>query len=205
MSDGRCPLCGAPDSGTHVLGACTHRRLKGLYIERHNEAVAIAGKAIMEGEKGGCLTVLMADAGWHGKVTGLSDVPRIPRQVLPDVPEATLQRLRPDILLFERSTQDNMPLSLADLEDAEHRRRCKVHVVEVGFCTEVSYPQKFKEKGEQHGLLMDHLKQAGYADVQLHLLIYGSIGGIFRLTALHLGHLGIPHPKAEALLQTMHW
>ena len=26
----------------------------------------------MEGVKGGCLAVLMADAGWHGKVTGLS-------------------------------------------------------------------------------------------------------------------------------------
>ena len=55
-SDGRCPLCKNPDSGTHVLGACTHRLIKGLYIEsieRHNEAVATAGKVIMEGAKGG--------------------------------------------------------------------------------------------------------------------------------------------------------
>ena len=53
-SDGRCPLCRNhrnSDSGTHVLGACTHRLVEGLYIERHNEAVATAGKAIMEGPK----------------------------------------------------------------------------------------------------------------------------------------------------------
>ena len=64
-SDGKCPFCKNPDSGTHVLGACTHRLVKGLYIERHNEAVATAGKAIMEGAKGGCLAVLMADVAWQ--------------------------------------------------------------------------------------------------------------------------------------------
>ena len=52
--------------------ACTHRLVKGVYIERHNEDVATAGKAVMEGANGGCLAVLMADAGWHGKFTGLS-------------------------------------------------------------------------------------------------------------------------------------
>ena len=33
ISDGTCPLCNNPDSGTHVLGPCSHRYLKGLYIE----------------------------------------------------------------------------------------------------------------------------------------------------------------------------
>ena len=70
-SDGKCPLCKNPDSGTHVLGACTHGLAKGLYVERHNEAVGLMGRAIMEGAKGGCLVVVVADAGWHGKVTGL--------------------------------------------------------------------------------------------------------------------------------------
>ena len=31
-SDGKCPLCRNPDSGTHVLGACTHRLVKGLIL-----------------------------------------------------------------------------------------------------------------------------------------------------------------------------
>ena len=52
--------------------------------ERHNEDAATIGKAIMEGAegaRGGCLAALMADAGWHGKVTGLSDESKISRQV----------------------------------------------------------------------------------------------------------------------------
>ena len=71
-----------------VLGGCTHRLAKGVYIERHNEAVATAGKAIMEGARGGCLAVLavlmawMADAGWHGKVAGMTVESRSPSQVL---------------------------------------------------------------------------------------------------------------------------
>ncbi len=32
-SDGKCPLCKQLDSGNHTLGACTHRHMKGLYIE----------------------------------------------------------------------------------------------------------------------------------------------------------------------------
>ena len=50
----------------------------------------------MEGAKGGCLAVLMADAGWHGKVTGLSVESRITSQVLRGVPESMLRRMRPD-------------------------------------------------------------------------------------------------------------
>ena len=73
-SAGRCPLSKKPDSGTHGFGACTHRLVNGLYIERHNEASLTAEKAFMEGAKGGCqayLAVLVAGTGWHGQVTGL--------------------------------------------------------------------------------------------------------------------------------------
>ena len=198
--------------GTHVLGACTHKLLKllkGLYIERHNEAVATVGKAIMEGAKGGLqhgLAVLMADAGRHGKVTGLSNESRIPSHVLPDVPEASLCRMRPDILLFEKSPDDSLPTSVQHLEHADSRRSCKVHVIEVGFCTEISYFQKFKEKSEpKHSLLLEHGRNAGYAEVQLHLMIFGSTGGMFRLTASHLMHLGVVHSRVEAVLQAMYW
>ena len=159
----------------------------------------------MDGAKGGCLAVLMADAGRHGKVTGLSNESRIPSHVLPDVPEASLSRMRPDILLFEKSPDDSLPMSVQRLEHADNRRSCKVHVIEVGFCTEISYFQKFKEKSEQHSLLLEHLRNAGYAEVQLHLMIFGSTGGMFRLTASHLMHLGVAHSRVEAVLQAMHW
>ena len=179
--------------------------MKGLYIERHNEAVAAMGKAIMEGAKGGCLTVLVADAGWHGKVTGLCAKSRIPSQVLPGVPEDALCRMRPDLLLLERDSNDNVSLTLEDLQHPQHRRRCKVHVIEVGYCTELAYAEKFKEKYGQHSSLLEHLRNSGYADMELHLLIFGSTGGMFKLTALHLKQLGIPPSKVDTILQDMHW
>ena len=45
------------------------------------------GKASTEGAKGSCLALLMADAGWYGKVTGLCAEPQIPNYVLPRAPE----------------------------------------------------------------------------------------------------------------------
>ena len=210
-SDGKCPLCRNPDSGTtgtHGLGACTYRLVKGLYIERHNEAVAYAGKAIMKGANGGCLALLMADAGWHGKFTGLSVESRIPSQVMKDVPESMHGRMRPDMLLIEKHTGDGvngvLP-TLHDLEHPRHRRCCRVHLVEVGFCAEVAYAQNHKEKYKQHRALLDLVRTADSADVQLHLLIFSSTGGMFRLTALHLKRLGVSHSKVDRLLQDMHW
>ena len=39
----------------------------------------LAGKAIMEGAKGGCRTTLVADAGRHGRVTGFAANDSIPQ------------------------------------------------------------------------------------------------------------------------------
>ena len=117
--------------------------------------------------------------------------------------------IRPDILLFEKSADDSLPMSVQRLEHADNRRSCKVHVIEVGFCTEISYFQKFTEKSEQPALLLEHLRNAGYAEAQLHLMIFGSTGGstdgMLRLTAPHLMHLGVAHSRVEAVLQDMHY
>ena len=149
--------------------------------------------------------MLLADAGWHGKVTALSVEPRIPSQVLRDVPESMLRRMRPDMLLIEKHTGDHVLPTLLDLEHARHRRCCRIHIVELGICTEWAYAQKNKEKYEQHRTLPNLLKNAGYADVQLHLPIFGSTGGMFKLTALHLKKLGISQSTVDSLLQDMHW
>ena len=104
--------------------------------------------------------------------------------------------MRPDMLLIEKHIGDDLLPTLHDLEHPRHRRCCRVHVVQVGFCTEIAYAQKYKEKHEQHRTLLDFLRNAGYADVQLHLLIFGSTGGMFKLTALHLKRLGVSHSKS---------
>ena len=78
----------------------------------------------------------------------------------------------------------------------------------MGCSTEVAYAQKPKQRYEQHCTLLDLLRNAGYADVQLYLLIFGSTGGMFKLTALHLKRLGVSHSKVDSLdslLLDMHW
>ena len=135
----------------------------------------------MEGAKGGCLTTLVADAGRHGRVTGLAANDRIPQQVLTNVRESILQCMRPDIPIFEKEDRGNLSVRLEDLQDAQQRRLCKVHLVEVGYCIEV-----------------------GYAEVQLHLLFSSNTGGTFRLTASHLGQLGIAKQATKSLLEKLH-
>ena len=102
-----------------VLSCHYHHYLKGLYIDRHNEAVAIVGKAIMEGAKGGCLTTFVADAGRHGRVTGLAANDRIPQQVLSNVPKSLQQRMRPDILIFAKEDKENLSIRLENLQDVQ--------------------------------------------------------------------------------------
>ena len=108
------------------------------------------GRLIMKGGKGGCLALLVADAGWHVNVTCLCAESRIPSQVLPSVPEDALCCMRPDLLLLEQISNDNLTLTLKDLQYPQHRRRCRVRNIEVGYCIELAYAQKTKEKHEKH-------------------------------------------------------
>ena len=85
------------------------------------------------------------------------------------------------------------------------RQRCRIHVIEVGYCMETAYTSKFAEKHAQHKQLMDCLRQAGYADVQLHLLIFGSTGGMFHLTKFHLKQLGIAENPLRLLMEKLHF
>ena len=102
--------------------------------------------------------MLLADAGCHGKVTALSVEPRIPSQVLRDVPESMLRRMRPDMLLIEKHIGDDVLPTLREMEHPRNRRCCRVHGVEAGSCTKVAYAQKDKEKYEEHRTLLDLLK-----------------------------------------------
>ena len=119
----------------------------------------------------------------------------------------TRRTRRPDMLLAEDHTGDDVLPTPLDLEHPRHRRCCRIHVVEVGLCTEFKYAQKCKEKYEQHCTLLDFLKNTGYADFLLHLLIFGSTRGMFKLKAWRLKRLtrlGVPQLTGDSLLQNMH-
>ena len=100
--------------------------------------------------------------------------------------------MRPDLLLLGRNLNDNLSLTLEDLQHPQHRRRCKVHVIEVGYCTELAYAESSKKSMSTQQSLGTP-QELRDADVQLHLLIQGSTGGMFKLTGLHLKQVGIPH------------
>ena len=45
-----CPLCGEPDSGTHIMLACRCAEMHKLYMERHNASVRIIANASLKGQ-----------------------------------------------------------------------------------------------------------------------------------------------------------
>ena len=69
----------------------------------------------------------------------------------------------------------------------------------------MGYADKYRENHLQHAELMEHLRAAGYAEVQLHLLFFGNTGGNFRLTASHLDQLGIAKQATKSLLEKLHF
>ena len=98
------PFAGIQTLGRMSLGLAHTGRSKAYTSGDTTRHITTAGnlKAILKAAKGGCLAVLMADAGWHGKVTGLRVEPRMPSQKLREVPESMLRRMRPDTLESHR-------------------------------------------------------------------------------------------------------
>ena len=84
-----CPLCGQPDSGSHMLGGCSHPEIKKMTIFRHNEAHRLMLKGIIKGRIGSFL--IIADVGKTEELRSIGvHHKRIPKYVLPD---STIARL----------------------------------------------------------------------------------------------------------------
>ncbi len=90
-----------------------------------------------------------------------------------------------------RVSNPGFPAAHDQFDSFDSDKDADIYVVEVGFCMETAYMTKYQEKHAQHQQLITHLWEAGYADVKLHLLIFGNTGGMFHLTAQHLKQLGI--------------
>ncbi|GLI67655.1 hypothetical protein VaNZ11_011905, partial [Volvox africanus] len=65
--DGNCPICRScgttgptPDSGAHILGGCPHPTMKGMYINRHNQATRTIADCIHGGRNGGGFMIMGA-------------------------------------------------------------------------------------------------------------------------------------------------
>jgi hypothetical protein len=162
------------------------------YISRHNGAVQRLTKLIHTGNLQNCYTIMdatAADALPRGVSTN-----RIPAWILPDVPEATRLKMRPDILIIEGLQNDQVE---AFQQMGDYRatviRQYTVHVIEVGYTANTRYLEKVQEKQLQHAQLCQALREAGWnvrytAD---HQVILGTGGDVYKPTVSLLSTLGV--------------
>ncbi len=110
----RCPHCGRPDSGGHILGGCMKPSSKAMYIHRHDLAMRLTLKAISKGNHGGYHTI--ADIGRAELIEDMGvNAKRIPTWLLPNscllvtgMEPADRHKIRPDIMLTEMTRQELM-------------------------------------------------------------------------------------------------
>ena len=183
-SDDNCPLCRkAQDGAGHILAGCSHPVFKGMYINRHNKAVQLIQKAVAKGALG-ALPMYM-DA---GTCEATSDIPTRPPATLkpPDLPQATWDKYRPDLLLI----------------DDESKPR-KAYLVELGYCSDTNHQIKFQEKSVQHKELQRILQQQGFL---VHYLVFtiGTTGTIPIPTITNLSTLGISREHVDKLISKLH-
>jgi hypothetical protein len=188
--DGNCPLCGQPDSCTHIASGCP--KLSGLYTERHNRAARILVKAILKGSLGA--TIHQADIGCAEKLADagltLDDAHRrVGKAFLPrDV--ANNQDLydtlsRPDATL------------VCDLP-------ARVEVIEVKICRDTDRSIGLERAEKQHATLMSHMQRKLHGAVKLNTFIFGATGTVYTDNLDQLTRLGVDTTSARKALRKIH-
>ena len=188
--DGNCPLCGQPDSCTHIASGCP--KLSGLYTERHNRAARILLKAILKGSLGA--SIHQADVGCADKMarSGLNPTDlnrRVARDLLPDDvandPKAYEALSRPDATLL----CDNPP---------------RMEIVEVKICRDTDCSVQLERAEKQHTALVGHLRRKFLNPVNLATFAFGATGTIYSDNLEQLVKLGVDRTSARKTLHKIH-
>ena len=180
----KCLLCGEPDGAHHSLSGCSH--MKGMYIDRHNEAGRLILKALKKGALGGSL--VMHDVGHQVDAELLGDDStaagigtRIPEWVCtPPVgqpPDMTAwRRCRPDILIA------------------------------IKYCRDTDNTPQTQRAEDQHRQLRESLLGIGYTEdqVQLHTITLGVTGTIYKDTQPALRRLGVGMQDSKRTCRKLH-
>ena len=204
-TNSRCPLCGEPDSGGHVLLRCTHPQMKAMHIHRHDSAVRMIHTALQRGScHGNAYTVL--DACKQEELEGLTaDAKRLPRWLLPKnvAHDDTLCRMRPDILRI--LGLPGAPTTEEIQHAVSNKHRHTIQVVEVGYCSDTQWRAKVADKLQQHEQLMIALEQAGWqVDRTPHIIVIGARGAIYHSGREALLKLGLSKTQASNVLIDIH-
>ena len=158
-----------------MLLQCQHPTIHGLVTKRHDKAVHEVAKAIERGKKGGEVLLVNAKRGEGGK-SAQRTVPdwmlsRGARGGYVSVEESEdgVVHNKPDIVLVE---------GLDENEEAgvREKKRCTVHVVEVGYCWDHEWRSKKQAKERTYEKLAEALLGAGWRDVRVHAVPIGATG-----------------------------
>jgi ribonuclease HI len=205
-SEAPCPLCGCPDSGSHILGGCKREDMHRLYIKRHNTAVQIIAEYIQNGSLGGCAMYMDACAAKDMPDYAMGTRLDHAEWLLPNRSEAQRKPMRPDILLVE-----GVQAKDAKRPDFAPRRErgsdlYKVHVLEVGYTSDTNHEAKCVVKQGQHAELVAALEQEGWhVNYPKHAAITLGTGGTVRKDlAVALRELGVAQDKTAECMQRLH-
>ena len=225
-----CPICPLEDSIGHIMGGCSHADMKKQYIARHDKATTMLSNAMTKGKRGGDYMIgdfgkveKLKEVGVHSK--------KIPSFILPDPHVQTgnqdhvdcrdgltcrdpvRNKMRPDIMMVEMTdaertkylphdadTGQALPSLPAEMPSGKTR---KIHIVEVGYCSDTRYLRKLEEKEKQHSALESALKSYGYEVVVLTYIL-GFYGSTYTSNQETLKTLGIEHAAADKLTRKVH-
>jgi hypothetical protein len=164
-----------------MVSDCSHKAIRGLTILRHNDTVEVLGRCIQESPEL-CGGSLYMDAGIAAAASLKPQGDRPPGWLLtnldttthtPDIP-STLP-YRPDLLYIGGiQGAQYIPTTMAD------RSLHPIHVVEVGYCSDTRYQDKYLTKSQQHTHFLTDLRKAGWTQVHSHTLLIGNAGTIYK-------------------------
>jgi hypothetical protein len=171
--------------------------MQAMIIKRHDAAVRKITQALQRRTRqSGCYTIMDACKAAHLETHGV-DAKRLPSWILPDAADAAdLSKQRPDILRIL-----GLPASPtdADIQQAvAHKRRHRIHIVEVGYTSDTRWKEKLAEKQVQHERLRAQLAAAGWdVDPEEHVILLGTAGTLYRQSLRALQ--GVGQQRNEAM------
>ena len=179
--------------------------MKSLYILRHDQAVKKIQTAISKGSIGG--SFILMDAGQQADLPAEVYGKRLPAWLLPGLGDADRAKLRPDMLIIE-GLNYTMHHNQALLQDAARELKAsghgKVHIVEVGYCSDTRMQEKEEEKRKQHARLAAYLTEAGWTVQPVQPIVLGTTGVVYKPTLAALIQLGLDKVQARDLLKDLH-
>ena len=164
--------------------------MKNQICARHGHAVHAIAKEIRDGTLGNC--AMLVDAECHERYKPF------PVSFLPTLPE-NMQTSRLDSILLQ-----NVFVSFDALSPSRGRDlRVIVHVIEVGYTSDMYLHRTAATKRHQHAQLCSNLKAFGWAQVQQHQLIIGHTGVMLCDNMAALQALGVCSQRIKAVLQEL--